>query len=209
MYSRKSKDWISFFSYLIFLSSPPAAQEPLRPWCCMFSLGTVHSPAQVLSEDAKAGAEGALGSTDWLRMSLGQERPRRTVLTWWGLHCCEANVKQQSGAHLSVPDSSDVMQQHQRCREMRSPRGWQNRWSLNLYWRLRLHSFCILNNLYDLIIWELQLWKQMMLKQDLIQSVHLPVFKNWERWGGHPAAHSPSRHGTFSPKHLFITVYCI
>lgn len=61
MYNRYTKDWISFFSCLIFLFSPPIARGPLRS--CTFSLGTVYSPVQPLLKDAKPDAEGALGST--------------------------------------------------------------------------------------------------------------------------------------------------
>lgn len=152
---------------------------------------SVPCPVQLLSEDVNLVLKVQLSSTDGLWTTLGQEHPRHMVLTPWGLHCCEENVKQHFGAHLNVPDSHDVTQQEGQRHEMRSPRGWQNRWSLNLYWRLRLHSFCILNNSYHLIIWELQLQKQMMLKKDLIQSVHSPLLKNWERWTGHAAAHNP------------------
>lgn len=190
MYNRNPKDWISFpfFFLFSFFCLFLLLHKDLSDHVCLFSvLYTVQSSfcQKMLNLLPKVHLA---ARADWLK--LGQEHFRHTVLTRWGLRYCEANTKQQFRARLNVPDSYDVIQQHRQCHEMRIPRGWQNRWSLNLYWRLRLHSFCILNNLYDLIIWELQLWKQMMLKQDLIQSVHLPLFKTQERWTGHPAAHS-------------------
>lgn len=79
MYNRNPKDWISFFSYLFFLPSPPVAQRSLRSG--VSSLSAEYSPDQLLLEDAELGAEGVPGSTDSPGMTLGQECLRRTVLT--------------------------------------------------------------------------------------------------------------------------------
>lgn len=86
-----------------------------------------------------------------------------------------------------------------RCKTSNPP-GWQSRQSPHLSQTFQLNSFHTLNNAQELLRWELQLWKQMMLKQDLLQSVRLALLRKAGKVSRSPSGSQPLAAGDFQPQ---------